>query len=270
MGVLIEPYPGNGTFKSFTETWHNKSYPQISPDRPELSAAGKVVFITGAGTGIGKATAIAFAQAGAKAIAIFGRRVDKLELAAEEIRNANTKGTTTVIVEGVDLSDRAAVHTAFASASNQVNKTSIDVFISNAGSFQGPGPVVGYDEDTFNKSLKLNVGGAFNSIDAMLPLLAPNAKVLNITSGIAHMDPLPGIWTYAAVKAANTKIFDYFQAEHPNLHVFNVHPGVVTTEMNTSGAQDESKYTTWSLPRLRVSLSLSMNRKSYVTHYFNC
>lgn len=269
MGVLIEPYPGNGTYKSFTETWHNKSYPQISPDRPELSAAGKVVFITGAGSGIGKATAIAFAQAGAKAIAIFGRRVDKLKLAAEEIRNANTKGTTTVIVEGVDLSDRAAVHAAFTSASNQVNKASIDVFISNAASYLGPGTVVGYDEDTFNKSLKLNVGGAFNSIDAMFPLLASNAKVLNISSGIAHIDPVPGVWTYAAVKAANTKIFDYFQAENPNLHVFNVQPGVVTTEMNTYGAQDESKYSTCSMPRLRASLSLFVKRKSCVTHYFN-
>lgn len=246
MGVLIEEYPGNGTYKSFTKTWHNKSYPQISPNRPELRAEGKVVFITGAGTGIGKATAIGFAQAGAKAIAIFGRRIDKLKLAAEEIRNANTNRTTAVIVESVDLSDRAAVHAAFASAINKVEGKSIDVFVSNAGTFQGPGSVAGYSDDDFNKTIKLNMGSAFNSIKEMLPLLAPNATVLNITSGIAHIDALPGqFWSYAVVKAANTKMFDYFQAENPNLRVFNVQPGVVTSEMNTYGGQDESKQNTY-------------------------
>ncbi|KAK5053189.1 hypothetical protein LTR84_002163 [Exophiala bonariae] len=242
MGVLIEEHPGNGTYKSFTKTWHNKSYPQISPNRPELRAEGKVVFVTGAGTGIGKATAIGFAQAGAKAIVIFGRRVDKLKLAAEEIRSANTNGTTTVIVEGVDLSDRAAVHAAFADAIKQLGGASIDVFVSNAGTFQGPGSVAGYDEDDFNKTIKLNMGSAFNSIKEMLPLLGPNATVLNITSGIAHIDAIPGqFWSYAVVKTANTKMFDYFQAENPNLRVFNVQPGVVSSEMNTYGGQDESE-----------------------------
>ena len=113
------PHRGNEMFKSFTRTWHSQSYPEISPSRPELSAAGKFVFITGGGSGIGKATAIAFAQAGAKAIAIFGRRVGNLQLAAEEIRKANPAGTTTIITESVDISQRSALETAFASARNK-------------------------------------------------------------------------------------------------------------------------------------------------------
>jgi threonine dehydrogenase-like Zn-dependent dehydrogenase len=106
-------HPGDKYFKSITKTWHNAPYPQISPLRPELQVTDKVVFITGGGTGIGKATALAYAQAGAKCIAIFGRRVDKLSAAAEEIRKANPNGTTTVVYEGVDLSQRAAVDAAF-------------------------------------------------------------------------------------------------------------------------------------------------------------
>ncbi|RMZ83010.1 hypothetical protein DV737_g1768, partial [Chaetothyriales sp. CBS 132003] len=234
----IEPYPGNGMFKSFTKTWHNKPYPQISPGRPELSAAGKIVFITGGGTGIGKATAIAFAQAGAKAIAIFGRRVDRLKSAAEEIRNANPKGTTSVVFEAVNLSQRAAVDTAFASAVDKVGRAKVDVFISNAAILPTAGPVAPYEEKDLYKGLELNIGSAFNAIGAVFPLLAPGAKVLNISSGIGHIDVVPGLWLYAMTKAATTKMFDYFQAENPDLHVFNVQPGVVTTELNSGSGFD--------------------------------
>ena len=70
-------------FVSFTKTYHNKPYDDISPTRPELSAAGKNVVVTGGGTGIGKAIATAFTQAGAKSVAILGRRLDKLEAAVD-------------------------------------------------------------------------------------------------------------------------------------------------------------------------------------------
>lgn len=51
MGIHGADYPGNGLFKSFTAKWHNKPYGPILPSRPELSVVGKVVFITGGGTG---------------------------------------------------------------------------------------------------------------------------------------------------------------------------------------------------------------------------
>lgn len=258
MGVYIEPYQGNEFFKSFTKTWHVKPYPQISPDRPELSASGKVVFITGGGTGIGKATAIAFAQAGAKAIAIFGRRVDRLTSAAEEIRKANPTGSTLVVFESVDLSKRAAVDGAFSGALDQIRRAAgdssnsssatttlkIDVFVSNAGILTKPGTVAGYNEADFHQGLEMNSGSAFNTVQAMMPLLAGDATVLNISSGIAHIDPVPDLWLYAATKIANAKMFDYLQAENPDLRIINVQPGVVTSELNSGSGfagQDEGK-----------------------------
>ncbi|KIW21656.1 hypothetical protein PV08_02236 [Exophiala spinifera] len=237
MGFYVEPYPGNEFFKSFTKTWHTKPYAQIAPDRPELSVAGKTVFVTGGGTGIGKATAIAFAQARAKAIAIFGRRVERLTLAADEIRKANPAGTTHVVFEGVDLSKRGAVEIAFTSALRQVaeggESTKIDVFVSNAGMLPQVGTVAGYSEADFYKGLEMNFGSAFNTIQAMMPLLTTDATVLNISSGIAHIDPFPNLWLYATTKLANTKMFDYLQSENPNLRIINVQPGVVTSELNS-------------------------------------
>ncbi len=234
MGSNTELYPGDKYFQSFTKTWHNKPYPQISPLLPELRATDSIVFITGGGTGIGKATAIAFAQAGAKVIAIFGRRIDKLQAAAEEIRNANPNGTTTVIFEAVDLSQGAAVDTAFANATKKAGEAQIDIFIHNAGILQTNGVVAGYDYDEFRNGLDLNMIGAFNTVQAMLPLLAHKAKVFNISSCIAHVSLMPRYWAYAASKIANTKMFDYLQAENSNLHVVNVHPGIVNTDINAS------------------------------------
>lgn len=213
MHSKAELYPGDKYFKSFTKTWHNKPYPQISPLRAELQATDRVVFITGGGTGIGKATAIAFAQAGAKVIAIFGRRIDKLQVAAEEIREANTNGATTVIFETVDLSQRVAVNAAFANAIKKAGDVQIDIFIHNAGILQTQGLVAGYDYDNFRNGLDLNVGGAFNTVQAMIPLLAHEAKVFNISSSIAHVSLMPHCWAYAATKIANTKMFEYLQAE---------------------------------------------------------
>ena len=234
MANSFELQPGDKYFKSITKTWHNTPYPQISPLRPELQVTDKVVFITGGGTGIGKATALAYAQAGAKCIAIFGRRLDRLSSAAEEIRKANTNGTTTVVYEGVDLSQRAAVDAAFPSALKKAGETEIDVFIHNAGVLQTLGNLVGYANEDYRKGLDLNMEGGFNTIQGMIPLLAANAKVFNISSCIAHVNHMPISWAYAATKIANSKMFEYLQAENPNLHVVNVHPGIIDTEINAT------------------------------------
>jgi NAD(P)-dependent dehydrogenase (short-subunit alcohol dehydrogenase family) len=246
------PYQGTEMFKSFTKTWHTKAYPEILPSRPELSAAGKTVFITGGGSGIGKATAIAFAEANARVIAIFGRRIEKLQLAAEEISRANPKGTTTVIMESADVSQRHALEAAFASAIQKAGGGKIDIFISNAGFLKPRAPLANYGEKETRESIEGNIIGSFNAIQTMIPLLAPKAKVLNISSGIAHIDPLPGFWPYAAFKLAIVKMFDFLQAEHPELSVFNVQPGVVATDMNEiSGipGQDDGKLTALYLPQ---------------------
>lgn len=244
MAVYSGPHHGTSMFKSFTKTWHAQPYLEISPLRPELSATGKVIFITGGGTGIGKATAISFAQAGAKVIAIFGRRLENLQLAAEEIRYANTAGTTTVIYESVDITQRSAVDTAFASAIKQAGGVKVDVFVNNAGTLKPPSPVTTQGEPELRQMIEGNLIGSFNAVQAIMPFLAPKAKILNISSGVAHIDPLPGYWVYGALKLAIVKMFDFLQVENPDIGVFNIQPGVVTTEINqVSGisGQDDGK-----------------------------
>lgn len=139
------------------------------------------------------------------------------------------------------MTQHAAVKTAFANAVDQVGGAKVDVFINNAGSFP-KAPIADYDESAFYDLIQLNMGSAFNSVIAILPLLAPMAKVFNISSVIAHTDFVPKTWLYSATKAANIKLFEYLQVEHPSLHVLNIQPGVIASEINpTIVGQDEGK-----------------------------
>ncbi|KAJ3546381.1 hypothetical protein NM208_g2024 [Fusarium decemcellulare] len=227
---------------SFTKTWHNKPYAAIDPTRPELSASGKFVVVTGGGTGIGKAIAIAFAQAGAKTVAILGRRQEKLKAASSEIAQNASVADFEALFEVADISKRASLDTAVASLVKKATGAKVDILVSNAGISMDPGSVKGYDEDEFRRGLELNVVGAFNTIQSFAPVLATSAHVFNTSSGIAHISPVPEMWAYATTKAAVIKVFDYLQEQYPEWHVVQIQPGVIATELNTQfnvTSQDE-------------------------------
>jgi NAD(P)-dependent dehydrogenase (short-subunit alcohol dehydrogenase family) len=67
------------TLPAPVKTVHNDTYPAINPTRPELSLKGKVAIVTGAGSGVGRETAKAFAEAGAAVVLLGGRRKQMLE-----------------------------------------------------------------------------------------------------------------------------------------------------------------------------------------------
>lgn len=220
------------SFVSFTETWHNRPYPAISPTKPELSSAGKNVVITGGGTGIGKATAIAFAQAGAKSVSIIGRRIDRLQTAGVAITEANL--STRVILQTGDVTDPRSIKAALGDIVAKIGGK-IDIFVNNAGILPKEAPVIDYPESEVRRAFETNVMGSFNALQAFTPLAAPGAKLLNIGSAISHWFPLPevpGVWSYAATKAAALKMVDYYASENPNVHVVSIQPGIVGTEIN--------------------------------------
>lgn len=216
---------------SFTKTWHDKPYPFISTLRPELSQAGKNVVVTGGGTGIGKATAIAFAQAGAASVSILGRRLDRLQTSAAEITAAGP--ATRVLFETADTTKRTSLDDALKSIVDQVGK--IDVFVSNAGILPSLGRVAGYNESELRRAFEVNVIGSFNAVQAFVPLAAPGAKLFNISTCLAHLAPVApveDVFAYSVTKLASTRMFDFVAAENPGLHVVNVHPGITDTEIN--------------------------------------
>jgi len=221
-------------FPSFTKTWHNESYDAISPIvRPELSVAGKHVVITGGGTGIGKAVAIGFAEAKASSISILGRRLDRLEAAKAELlaRVPDAK----VFLYSADLVDSTSTKAAFDQIAKQVGK--IDIYVSNAGVY-ADGPTATTNVDDFMLPFEANVRGALIAFQAFLPHAAPGAYLLFTSTVSAHMSPMFPQASYAASKLANVKLVEAIAIEHPELHVVQIHPGVVITEMQDKFTMD--------------------------------
>lgn len=140
-------------FPTYTKKWHTKPYPAISPLRPELASKGKVVIITGGGTGIGLSIAKAFAQAGASQIGIIGRREYILKLAIKEIAKCSTTGAK-IEYAVADVTKAVEINAAFTTLAEKLGE--IDIFVSNACYLSQPAPVTEADdvECDFSSSMK--------------------------------------------------------------------------------------------------------------------
>ena len=190
---------------------------------------------------VGRAIAIAFAEAGASSIALLGRRADKLESTAAEINNRfpNSKAAC----KPTDLTEKTQIEKTFTELSEEDGK--IDILVNNAGALPDPAAIAGVDEELLQSIFSVNVFGALTVAQVFLKYASPEPTLLNINSGISHMAPLRNMGVYAASKAANAKVFDYLALENPHVHLVNVQPGVVNTEMNREGkvqTQDEREW----------------------------
>ena len=122
-----------GNYKLTKEIIHDV-YPAIAIDRSDMAVTGQNVIVSGGGTGIGLATAKAFALAGARTVVITGRRSEMLEAAVSEIRTASPRAIALPIV--ADVGDLASVQSLWREVTGKVGK--IDVLVNNAGVSSGP------------------------------------------------------------------------------------------------------------------------------------
>lgn len=214
-------------FPSATATWHSKSYPSISPTRPELSAKGKTVVVTGGGTGIGAETARYFAEAGASRIALLGRREQPLldTKASIEDKFANTE----VFIAPTDVTKKSEVDVAF---EKFVGDWKIDVLVSGAAVIGTQDPVKDADPDKFLNAIQQNLTGTLFVAQAFLRHAATDAVVIDVNSSAAHVNYGPGFASYSIAKLAVFRLWDSVAFGNPELSVFHIQPGVVDTDMN--------------------------------------
>lgn len=217
----------------FTQTWHTKPYPSISPNRPELSAKGRNIVVTGGGAGIGNAIAIGFAQAGARSVTILGRHVERLMSGVATVKAAVSEGGETKIFhEPVDLLSREATNKAFQAIASRIPGGKIDVLVSNAGAVPIISSIADSTDEQFLVAFQGQVMTAVHAIQAFLPLAGPNPIILSTNTCIAHWPAINKLGLYSFSRAALLRITDHLQHENPHLHVVSVQPGWVATAGN--------------------------------------
>ncbi|KAF2683878.1 oxidoreductase-like protein [Lentithecium fluviatile CBS 122367] len=235
-----QPYLNNGA--NFTPTTHHTTYPTISP-RTNLKFGNKNVFITGASKGIGRATAISFAKAGASCIALGARSSFELHNVEEEVHAAaKAAGRTEPMVMSIflDVTDRNSVEDAV----RQVEYAflgRLDILVNNAGYLA---PLVGLpesDPDEWWKEWEVNVKGTYLVTRAFWKMLMASSHkvVINLTSIAAHM-LLPHATAYGSSKLALirfTESLDHDYGPHSSaadggIVAHAVYPGSVRTELS--------------------------------------
>tara|TARA_R110002003_G_scaffold1035_6_gene22101 strand:- start:5101 stop:6009 length:909 start_codon:yes stop_codon:yes gene_type:complete len=219
-----------------TKKFHKTTYPSLDPTRPEVSAQGKTIVITGGGTGIGAETARYFAKAGASRIAILGRREQPL-LTTKAVLAVDYPNTD-ILAIATDVTDNSQVKAAFkVIASNG----KIDVLCSNAAVIGARGNIADLSPDDWLEGIRTNLQGNFNVTTAFLSYAAKDAVIIETNSAAAHLDIAPGFSSYNVAKMATARFFQCVQFEHPDLYVFSIQPGAVNTDMSREAGYKPKK-----------------------------
>jgi len=231
------------SFPTYTKISHNASYDAISPTKPALSVAGKVVFVSGGGYGIGRAIVEAFATAGAKDIAIMGRKESPLQTAKSEIEKS-TKTKVHIFVG--DVTDETAINSAFKGIKQNIGP--IDILVANAGFLPEPKSVADSSIDDWWRGFEVNVRGGFILAKAFIGAAAKDGVFINVSTSLAHAGIFPTFSSYGASKIAFVRALDFVQAENPDLRFVSLQPGIIDTDMNRKSGITSMPYDDVNLP----------------------
>jgi 3-hydroxy acid dehydrogenase / malonic semialdehyde reductase len=194
-----------------------------------MSLSNKWILITGASSGFGEATAIAFAKQGAKLL-LGARRVDRLEEVAKAARQA---GAPAAHVQSLDVSSTPSVN-AFAEFCRK-HTDKIDVLINNAGGAKGLDKVADAKDEDWEFMMQTNVLGVLRVTRAVLPMMVNNSgsSIINIGS-IAGRTAYEGGSAYCAAKAGELQITRALRLElcGTGVRVSTVDPGFAETEFS--------------------------------------
>lgn len=196
----------------------------------------KVALITGASSGIGRATALKFAAEGAK-VALVARRADKL---AEVVRAIGADGGVAQAIPA-DVTMEADIERAVRETVEAFG--GIDVLVNAAGIIAS-GTIETTQLQDWDYMMNVNARAPFYLMQCAMPyLIERHGNVVNVSS-VTGIRAFPGVLAYCASKAAVDQLTHCAALEMAaqGVRVNAVNPGVVLTRLHRSGGMDEQAY----------------------------
>jgi glucose 1-dehydrogenase len=224
-------------FSTFFSTRRSHMTETGNPDTPVFSSTaleGRVAVVTGAGSGIGRAIAIALSTAGASVVVNFHSEHGRAE--ADEVVAACRPGARALMA---DVSNESAVAALFADVERAFGR--LDILVNNAGIESAPTPLTEYPTDTFDRIIATNLRGAFlcTREAARRMVAAGRGRIINVSS--VHEDlAFPGNSAYAASKGGVRMLMRTAALELAphGVTVVNLAPGAIATPINQATLAD--------------------------------
>ena len=189
----------------------------------------KIALITGAGRGIGRSIALAFAEEGANVVLVARTRA-QLEAVAEEVKRKDRQA----MVVACDVSSAPAVKQLQQDVAKTFDR--LDILVNNAG-ISKRSKFLEYDDDTWFEVIRINLFGVYLCTKALLPMMQKSAvgRIINIAS-VAGKNPVPFNTAYSASKHGVLGLTKSLASEvalsgYPQITVNAICPFFVDTDM---------------------------------------
>jgi NAD(P)-dependent dehydrogenase (short-subunit alcohol dehydrogenase family) len=202
----------------------------------ERDLGGRVALVTGASRGIGRATALALANAGARVIVHYGNSVKDANSLVAEIREAGGQADAVQ----ADLSAPDGAHKLAGEVGKLVGGK-LDILVANAG-IAVPASIEAQTVEDFDRMFAVNVRAPFFLVQQLLPLMTEGSNIV-MTSSLAARAAVGQLPAYSATKGAIDTLVKHFASllGPRGIRVNAVAPGIIDTDMSEFSKTEEGR-----------------------------